>query len=117
MQRVSILPPAHLGVVASAPNGRLYVRPARALSEVEAVPHAWALPRVRWLVLLAHILEKGVLADRSWVGANYAQRVASMELQTYRSALQRIIAQTLQPHGEAINHPLQKIQRPMPPKT
>ena len=117
MQRVSILPPAHLGIVANAPNGRLYVRPARALSEVEAVPHAWALPRVRWLVLLAHILEKGVLADRFWVGANYAQRVASMELQTYRSALQRIIAQTLQPHGEAIKHPLQKIQRPMPPKT
>ena len=56
---------------------------------------------------------KGVFADRFWVGANYVERVTSMELETYRSALQRIIAQTLQPHGEATNHPLQKILRPM----
>ena len=117
MQRVCILPPAHVGIVANAPNGRLYVRPACARSEAAAAPYAWALPRVRWLLLLAHVLEKGVFADRFWVGANYVERVTSMELETYRSALQRIIAQTLQPHGEATNHPLQKILRPMTPKT
>ena len=97
-------------------HGRLYVLSC-ARSEAAAAPYAWALPRVRWLLLLAHVLEKGVFADRFWVGANYVERVTSMELETYRSALQRIIAQTLQPHGEATNHPLQKILRPMTPKT
>ena len=86
-----VAPPHCFGALRG--GNQVYVEPAR-----RGPPHYWALPGVRWRLLLATVLEADALPF-GMVGGAIVRRCASIEREEYATSLRRMVADTLEPHA------------------
>jgi hypothetical protein len=82
-------------------GSQVYVEPTQ-----PGLPHYWALPGVRWRLLLATVLEADALPF-GLVGTAIVRRCASIEREEYAVSVRSIVADTLAPHARRTGQPLQ----------